>query len=269
MKFVIDHDLHIHSQLSLCSDDPEQTPACILEYAVKSGLKHICLTDHYWDAHVPLHTDFDFYARQDYERVTRALPLPQAEGVTFHFGVETDMDKFMTVGVSKAELDKFEFIIIPTTHLHMTGFTLDEADTSLEARARLYIERMEAVLAMDLPFAKIGIAHPTCDLLAPGEWENHLAVLDLISDEDLHRVYARAAEVGVGIELNMPIFQYSEADLPRVLRPYKIARTCGCKFYLGSDAHHPTELDEDAIDRFVRMTELLELREEDKFRPFG
>ena len=33
MKFIIDHDLHIHSQLSLCSGIPEQTPKAILEYA--------------------------------------------------------------------------------------------------------------------------------------------------------------------------------------------------------------------------------------------
>ena len=38
MKFCIDHDLHIHSHLSLCSHDEEQTPARSLEYAVKNEL---------------------------------------------------------------------------------------------------------------------------------------------------------------------------------------------------------------------------------------
>jgi len=268
MKYIIDNDLHIHSQLSLCSDDPEQTPVRILKYAVDNGLKDICLTDHYWDANVPLCTDFDFYVRQDYERVARALPLPQAESVKFHFGVETDMDKFMTVGVSKEEMDKFEFIIIPTTHLHMDGFTLDEADKSLESRARLWVERMDALLAMDLPFHKIGIAHMTCSLLAPGDWENHLAVLDMIPDEEYTRIFTRAAQVGVGIELNLPIFQYSEKDLPRVMRPHWIAKECGCKFYFGSDAHHPSGLD-GARAVFERVIELMNLTEDDKFRPFA
>ena len=27
MKYIIDHDLHLHSQLSRCSNHPEQTPA--------------------------------------------------------------------------------------------------------------------------------------------------------------------------------------------------------------------------------------------------
>ena len=31
MKYLIDHDYHIHSMLSLCSGHPEQTPENILE----------------------------------------------------------------------------------------------------------------------------------------------------------------------------------------------------------------------------------------------
>ena len=46
MKYIVDNDLHIHSQLSLCSSDPEQTNERILEYAEENGLKTICLTNH-------------------------------------------------------------------------------------------------------------------------------------------------------------------------------------------------------------------------------
>ncbi len=268
MRYKIDHDIHIHSQLSLCSDHPEQTPQNILDYAVKNGLKHICLTDHYWDAHLPVANNFDFYTIQDYARVARALPLPQAEGVTFHFGCETDMDKFFTVGVSKEELDKFEFIIVPTTHLHMPGFTIDEPDFSLERRAALFVKRFDALLKADLPFEKIGLAHLSCSLMAPAAWEDHLTVMDMVTDAEYTDLFTRAAKVGLGIELNMPILRYTEAELPRVLRPYRIAKACGCKFYLGSDAHTPEGLAA-AMEGFRRMVELLELEESDKFRPFG
>ena len=47
MRYQLDHDLHLHSQLSLCSDDPAQTPEALLRYAQKNGLSTICLTDHY------------------------------------------------------------------------------------------------------------------------------------------------------------------------------------------------------------------------------
>ena len=49
MKFQIDHDLHIHSRLSFCSDDPEQTTDAILRYGETNGMTSLALTDHYWD----------------------------------------------------------------------------------------------------------------------------------------------------------------------------------------------------------------------------
>lgn len=53
MRYIVDHDLHIHSNLSTCSRCPEQTPERIAQYAVDMGLKTICITDHFWDEKVP------------------------------------------------------------------------------------------------------------------------------------------------------------------------------------------------------------------------
>lgn len=47
MKYIIDNDLHIHTRLSVCSQDKGQTPAAILRCAKERGLKRICITDHY------------------------------------------------------------------------------------------------------------------------------------------------------------------------------------------------------------------------------
>ena len=85
MRFTIDHDLHIHSQLSLCSGDPGQNTAAIFAYGVKNGLKTLCLTDHMWDPAVPGASGW--YAAQSYERTKTALPLPQSESVRFLFMV--------------------------------------------------------------------------------------------------------------------------------------------------------------------------------------
>ena len=49
-----------------------------------------------------------------------------------------------------------------------------------------------------------------------------------------------------------------------IIRPYLIAKEQGCKFYLGSDAHHPRELD-GARERFERIIDVLDLSESDKF----
>ena len=34
MRYIIDNDMHIHSNVSICSTDPEQTPDSILKHAV-------------------------------------------------------------------------------------------------------------------------------------------------------------------------------------------------------------------------------------------
>lgn len=265
MRYVIDHDYHIHSYLSSCSRDPEQTAERILSYAEENGLKNICITDHLWDSSVPGASKW--YTPQNIEHVSEILPLPKSEKVNFYFGCETELDKHLTLGLAKESFDRFDFVIIPFTHLHMTGFTIDEERLNREGRINAYVSRVKAILSMDLPFHKIGIAHPTCSLIAKEAWQEHIAIIDSISDETFGEIFETAAQKGVGIELNFAIEKYEKEDLARILRPYRIAKEKGCKFYLGSDAHIPAELDR-AHNRFEMIIDALELTEENKFRPF-
>ncbi|MBQ8640603.1 MAG: hypothetical protein IJ480_00165 [Clostridia bacterium] len=257
MRYIVDHDLHIHSQLSLCSNDPAQTPAAILAYGEENHLKTLCLTDHMWDPAVPGASGW--YAKQPYERTCEALPLPQSSFVKFLFGCETDQDRHCTVGCSRALMDRLDFIIIPTTHMHMDGFTLDGSE-GVEERASLWCSRFDAVLNMDLPFHKIGIAHLTCSLIYRN---HHIEVLKAIPESEYHRLFAKAARVGVGIELNFPSLTLTEETREPTLLPYRIAREEGCKFYFGSDAHHPKEL-ASAMENFQNIVDLLDLTEDDK-----
>ena len=73
MKYTIDHDLHIHTKLSSCSQDPRQTTENILGYALNNGLKTICVTDHYWDETIPGASAW--YGPQNTEHIRRSLPL--------------------------------------------------------------------------------------------------------------------------------------------------------------------------------------------------
>ncbi len=262
MKYIIDHDLHIHSELSYCSGDPEQNTANILEYAKREGLRQICLTDHLWDKAAGQPSEW--YGHQDISHLQKALPLPQTEGVEFLFGCESELNKDNVLGLAPENYERFDFIIIPTTHLHMHGFTIDEKYFSTEGRREKWIERFDAVLNMDLPFNKVGIAHMTCPLMGRDTREMHIEILDGIDDAIYRELFLRAAKVGVGIELNFSTRGYSEEELPRILRPYKLAKECGCKFYLGSDAHTPRGL-AGQRRRAERYVELLALTEEDKF----
>ncbi len=269
MRYRLDHDLHIHSGLSLCSRDPEQTPARILQYAAENGFRHVCLTDHFWDEDVP-HVDFDFYNVQNTAHIARALPLPQAPNVQFCFGCETELDRDGRLGVLPQHMDDYAFIIIPTTHMHMPPFTIREEDDSLARRTALFVERYQQVLDMDLPFHKVGLAHLTCSLMGgmgPENFHKHLQMLHSLSEEVLRHLFEQTADKGMGVELNFAIERYSGAEREIVLRPYRLAKDCGCRFYFGSDAHHPAELDE-ARARFEAIVDALDLQETDKFRPF-
>lgn len=263
MKFKFDHDYHIHSHLSLCSNDPEQNNERILQYAKENGLKKICLTDHFWDEKVPGAPDW--YKKQGFEHIKQALPLPQDEKVRFLFGAETEFPRYCEVATARETFDEFDFVIIPTTHLHMRGLTITEEDyQSNDARGRLWGSRMEALLDKDLPFKKIGIAHPACPLFDNRSRQHYLDSLASIPTEDMERVFAKAAAVGVGIELNIGDMKFQDSEADIVLRMFRVAKAYGCKFYCGSDAHHPKSLD-CAKEIFERAIDWLELTEDDKF----
>ena len=261
-RFVYDQDLHLHSQLSSCSNDPGQTPARILQYAEEVGIKTLCLTDHYWDASIP--TKSNWYRPQDFDHIASSRPLPQKDGIRFLFGCETDMSMDFTLGIPESRFDDFDFIVIPTGHLHMSENIAPEDRASTDARARLWTERMEAVLDKDLPFHKVGLAHPACCLLAPSSREAYLETLEKIPTADMERVFGKAAALGVGIELNSDDMNFSDAETDMVLRMFRIAKAAGCKFYTASDSHHPDYFSKcPAI--FERAIKLLDLKESDKF----
>jgi len=262
MKYTVDNDLHIHSYLSSCSRDPEQTNERILSYARENGLKTICLTNHFWDEAVEGASKW--YSTQGYEHISAAKPLPREDGIRFLFGCETEVDKHLTLGLSREKFDLFDFIIIPTTHFQMKDYTSFEEEISTPRnRAGLWVKRFDAVLDMDLPFHKVGLAHLTCSLIAPKR-EEYLEVLRLIPDDEMERLFDKASRLGVGIELNSSDMDFSDDEADTVLKMYRIAKKCGCRFYLGSDAHHPKELDR-AKAIFERAVDLLQLTEDDKF----
>lgn len=263
MKYIFDNDLHIHSRISPCANDPEQTPERILRYAQETGLTTICLTDHFWDEKVEGASNW--YKIQNFAHISAAKPLPQAEGIKFLFGCEAELDKNLKVALTKETLDLLDFAIIPTTHFHMVGLTLTQEEaSSVENKAKAWVKRLDAVLDMDLPFHKIGLAHLTCTLIAPNR-EEYLEVLKLLPQEEMQRLFSKAARLGVGIELNVSDMDFSDEEADIVLRPYRIAKQCGCKFYCGSDAHCQQEF-KNVKKIFGRAIDLLELTEEDKFK---
>ena len=256
MKFRIDHDMHMHSKLSICSTDPNQVPNELLRFAEEQGLSTICLTDHHWDEAVPTSypkPDY-WYSLQNWAKVSSWGKLPQGKNTRFLFGCEIDMDKAGALGLAPEHYDRFDFIIVPVNHLHLTGFTCEGGEDS-PTRARLWCTRLERTLDAALPFHKVGLAHLT----------GATDVFAYISDEELTRLFTKAAERGCGVELNCNWLDCSDEVFASIhLRVLGIAKACGCRFYLGSDAHSLDRF-ERRIANFTKIITALDLEESDKF----
>ena len=259
MRYKIDHDFHIHTYLSSCSNDPTQNPSTILSYAKNNGIKTVCITDHYWDSEVD--GAIPWYKRQNFDNIIKIKPLPIDSDVEFLFGCETELNRFNTLGVPASRYNDFDFIIIPTTHMHMKGFTLTEEEAQSEDdRARLWVEKLDAVLNMELPFHKVGIAHLSCRFIGvtKDEYNN---VVKKIPQSELTRLFTKASSLGVGIEINTA---FNEIMYPETVNIYKTAKDCGCKFYFGSDAHTPNDYEE-KLQSAEKLIDLIGLDESDKF----
>lgn len=261
MRYVADHDYHIHSTVSLCCHDDTQTPEAILDYAVKNGFSSVCLTNHFWDERV--RSEAEWCDEHDFAHVSAVLPLPQADGTRFLFGAETDMDYNNIVGISQERMDLFDFIIVSTTHLHLDGNTVKSEIRSPEEAAFHWLDKIEALLGKDMPWHRTGIAHLTTGHILKGRTHE---VLQLLSDRSLYDVFGECAAKGAGIELNMKTIGMSHEQREIFLRPYFIAKECGCKFYLGSDSHKAAALT-GTKENFEHIITTLDLKESDKFRP--
>ena len=244
MRYLIDHDLHIHSVGSMCSGVPEQTPDRILQYAADEGFATVGLSDHFWDETVPMPQGGwgpDFYTSQNYAHICQNLPLPCRSGIRFLFGAEVDMTLDGTVGVSPQRLAALDYVLISISHFHCTDFTIRSEDAATpEGRAAVLLDKLEALLEMPLPWHKIGLAHLTGPKLGGGDPDNHCEVLRLVQGERLTALFRKAAALGVGIELNTATFVFgNEAERQAVTAFYAHAKECGCRFFFGSDAHCP------------------------------
>ena len=270
MRYVLDHDLHIHSVGSMCSGDPEQTPARILQYAVDEGFTTVALTDHFWDEAVPMLRGGwgpDFYLSQNWPHISKSLPLPHTEGVRFLFGAEAEMTLDGTVGLSPERAAEMDFALISISHFHCTDFTITAEDAATPAgRSEVLLRKLEWVLQRDLPWHKVGLAHLLGQKVSGGDPDVHCEIIRLLQGERLTALFKKAARLGVGIELNTATFGFgNDAEREAVTAFYAHAKACGCKFFFGSDAHAPFQT-EHHRQRAQAMADALELTEEDIFQ---
>ena len=269
MKFQIDHDLHIHSYISPCAGyDARQTKEAILTYGLTNHFGLLSIADHIWDRNMKsVENNIWLNVNNDLEKGREILPLPQSPKCNFLFGIEADMDYLGNIALTEAEYDRFDFIILSPSHLHLAGFARNdqEVGTSAAEYKAFYKERLLKILNMNLPFHKCGLAHFTACLTCD---EGKVAALDQFTDEEFREIFGLVAQRGMGVELNVCGYEtyYTPEEQESVFRPYRIAKEMGCKFYVGGDAHTPEKFMgiKSSCEHFV---DRLGLTEDDKL-PF-
>ena len=196
MKYIVDHDFHIHSTISPCCHDENQTPETILKYAKENNFKAVCLTNHLWDENVK--SVGVWHPEQRFDYITKVLPLPQDENVKFLFGAEAEMEYNFTLGISNEHLDCFDFITVSTTHLHLEGYTVKKRPQKPEEAAELWLTRFEELLKKDLPWHKMGVSHLTGTHVFKAD---HAKAVSLLKTDDLYNIFSECAKKGKGVFL--------------------------------------------------------------------
>ncbi len=234
----IDHDIHIHTYLSSCSDDPETVPSKIISKAQEEGLAVVGFADHMWDSSIPGASEW--YQTQDLDHVLQIREqLPEdTQGVEVLIGCESEYCGDGLAGISKKAAEQLDFVLLPMSHFHMTGFVVQKWQVSTHKKvADLLVRRFQEVIELGLA---TGIAHP----FLPLGFKDHIdTIIGQISDTAFEDCFGRAAARSVSIEIQPAFFPelmgagHNSHHSETYLRMFSIAKDMGCCFHVGSDAH--------------------------------
>ena len=257
MDFIIDSDLHIHSYLSKCASNMEMTVENILGLAQSLGYKKIAITDHVWDSSVKGAPPW--YQVQSIDYIKQLLPLPSSTKTKVLFGGEFEFTGDDEISIFDKKISNFNFIVVPINHLHMKGVTVPNTDLTNEDYGQILTRRLKNFSKSKVCWNKVGLAHLTWTFLTKYSVQEIFSNVDRVVLQDS---FKRIADNGGGIELNACCFTGEDTDYEYEI--YNIAKKCGCKFYVASDAHSLAEL-KNAKPKLEKIVKTLNLKQTDKF----
>lgn len=235
-----------------------------------------------------------------FQQQIKAQIPERVEGLRVLVGAETEYcGMYDCLGMSVEGAKKLDFVLIPHTHVHMRDFVMPSFEDTRSAQENI-AKKLEQIdwlpkgyamtMACSLPrealepfitahvdrikivsdfmvqsfrslmnnetlkgferLVPVSVAHPFQPVNTPGRLE----MMKLISDNTFGALFSIAAERGIGLEINP---WTCEEDF----RMFGIAKECGCKFTLGSDAHARASLN--TIFGAQALVDRLELSEND------
>jgi histidinol phosphatase-like PHP family hydrolase len=243
MTMNITHDLHVHTYLSACCRDKEgMTVTNVLAAAEASGLRTVGFSDHLWmNAAVP---PSSWYRPQDATQIRRLRNDLAALGpspVRVSVGCEADMRAPGQFSITPEFAAGLDHVLLACSHFHMKDFIEQPADTSPRAVAEHLVAFFVSGVRSGLATS---IAHP---FLPIGDTARLDAILGSLSDAELTDALGVAAERRVALEITVGFLPKAGPEptfsLETPLRLLTLAKTAGCRFTFGTDAHDLPSLD--------------------------
>ena len=140
----------------------------------------------------------------------------------------------------------------------MRGVVLPDSCTNFAMKAQYLKDSFISLINHDVAHA---VAHPFSPL--GHDAYGSRAILSCLTDDDYAECFTLAKQHNTAIELNGTAF-WKDWDFPETMyeheRVFAIARDCGCRFTMGSDAHSMDRLPE--ISKAVAMANKLGITED-------
>ncbi len=309
----IRHDIHTHSLLSSCCYDPEATFENYFRRAKELGHTVFGISNHLWDEKVPGASHWYHMQMINYGLEGARNSIPDIPGMKILIGTETEYCGMSdTLGMLAETAKRFDYILVPHTHMHMKNFVIPEDEQIKEERARLLalleerlpdlppalVKKMASSLSYgdieallgenradivkfnadfmfdsfmklmnNAEFRKIAASVPTsvAHSFHPCGYSREMSakIIAAVSEDRLAECFTTARDLGVFIEINTGAFTHSDTDYEgeELIRVFRIALGCGCRFTFGTDTHSLKGLDD--IRRADRISELIGITEDD------
>jgi histidinol phosphatase-like PHP family hydrolase len=241
-------DFHLHTYYSACGKR-DMAPARVAAGFRAAGYEAIGFTDH-------LHPWID-PAIFDRLRHDLEQSRDQIHGLDCYVGCEAEVIAPGTVTLDAKTAETLDFAIISASHFHLDHVSRP-GDPSPAGVAAHYLRFF--VDAIRCPGAS-AIAHPFIanrDALGPVA-----EILPYVDQNGLRAALQEAAGRGVAVELSPKALSSSNVDV--LLDFYQLARECGVRFLIGSDAHSTERIA--STSRLETLISALTLTDEDIWRP--
>lgn len=164
----VTHDIHNHTLLSSCCYDPEATVEAFARRAKELGHTVFGVSNHLWDEKVPGASKWYHQQMINFGLEGARAAMPSIPGIRLMVGTETEYCGMSdTLGMLAETAKRFDYVLVPHTHIHMKNFVIPEMEDVKAKR-----EELTAKVASALPELSIDQAKRLVNTLSNGDIEN-------------------------------------------------------------------------------------------------